>query len=721
MRPLVPLLLFVSLLLPRLARPAELLPVAAPTTGPIRGISSAFSVAYGPDGGVAVWKVGFGALWGVPLDRDGRPAAPARWILEERDGIDQPEVRFMDGRFVLWWIRSWPRATRVADLDAELRPVGPRSIAVGTTAPLAWNGSVALATTGRYPFNALVSVHFLDRDFARLRSDSLADLGLVGYTAAVALADGTFGLVASGDRAVFLIRYSPQGERLGAPQQIALSGDVATDGESILIASAVPYAIGGPARYLRTLLIQRDGVGAESQTVLPEAVADLEVEWAGDSYTVVIAAGTIEGQTTDDVDLYASRISREGELLAPFTPIFVGPELEKRLALVRSDRMLLFFEEGGYGTGVLFAIALPAAGSLARPDLTIADARISDTAAIQGWASAASDGVGWMIVWKESTATRDEIRSVLLDRNGRPVTPPLTHASGGIFQLGSVNVTFDGIDYVVAWVDWGQLHVRRFRRDGSPVDPQPIVVAHEVSGGPKMASRDGVTLVAWSGVRGMLLYADGRTKALGRLTPEPHMDGDIYVSYDSEVVAAGGNGFLVAFAEERAFPCLFPGDCRSEYRAQAQLIARDGTPRGALMTFDSKGIASAAGAAGTFLVALDGGLAAVVDAAAATPLRTFGLTRHAAAVFETGGDYTAVSDEGDRLTVKRLRPDGTVIRTEETETDGRAATASSSGALLVVSGRSILDPPYYGVPAVVAGVADTFEPASSDRRRAVAR
>ena len=237
-----------------------------------------------------------------------------------------------------------------------------------------------------------------------------------------------------------------------------------------------------------------------------------------------------------------------------------------------------------------------------------------------------------------------------------------------------------------------------------------------------MASKDGVTLVAWNGARGMLLYADGRTTPPLLLTPAPHTDEeDYYISYRSEIVAAGENGFLVGFIEERAFPCYFPGSCRSEYRAQAQLISREGEHRGDVLTFDSRGVASAAGAGGTFLVALDAGLAALVDAASATTLRTFGLTRHAARVFETGGEYTAVSDDGDVLVVKRLRPDGTVIRTEATELDGRAAAASASGALFVIGGRAIMDAPYYGSLAVVAGVADTFTPATSDRRRAVTR
>jgi hypothetical protein len=87
--------------------------------------------------------------------------------------------------------------------------------------PRRWRGTAGiLAATGRYPFTYEVTIHFLDRDFARLRSDALADLGAVSYSSAVALADGTFALIAAGERGRFLIRYSPGGERLGAPQLI---------------------------------------------------------------------------------------------------------------------------------------------------------------------------------------------------------------------------------------------------------------------------------------------------------------------------------------------------------------------------------------------------------------------------------------------------------------------------------------------------------------------
>lgn len=125
---------------------------------------------------------------------------------------------------------------------------------------------------------------------------------------------------------------------------------------------------------------------------------------------MAVTAGQWEGQATDDLDIYAARLGRNGEMTSgDFIAVVVRPGLERALTMAHSggsDR--LFFHVGDYGMEELFEVSLSASGSLTRPDPAAVDALASQSSAWQGSAVAASDGTGWLAVWMERLANREE-------------------------------------------------------------------------------------------------------------------------------------------------------------------------------------------------------------------------------------------------------------------------------------------------------------------------
>ncbi|HEY0590374.1 MAG TPA: hypothetical protein VGF40_01295 [Thermoanaerobaculia bacterium] len=720
--------LLLLLALPSIAAAGQLHPVAAPGTGPMTGIASMVSAAFGPDGGVAVWRMGFAEIWGAPLDRDGIPTGPARRILEEVNGADTPQVRYFRGEFLLWWIRGTPRVSRIATLSPDLVPSEPRTLAVSAPAPDAWNGDVSVV------FTTAGTIQFLDRSFARLRAEPLDPATGSGVVGAVSLLDGSFAVVTAGANGMFVQRFSPSGEPLFASKIAEAGGgagfwvprtQVATDGESLLVL----WASGTESAVLESILVRGNGTVARHTLSANQwkSMVRMELEWADGSYTVVVSAGTYAGQATDTLDLYAARVGPDGAKTEGFVPIAVRNGLETKLAMARSgSRHVVLFHQDDLGMDEILAVSLPTTGSLVRPQPALADGLVSSAATPQAAASAASDGTGWLAAWVEYAANREEIRAVLLGPDGAPAAPPLT--LGAVYRwIGLPVVAFNGVDYVVAWINGSGLVMRRVRTDGTAVDPDPVWIAP--GGGterPVMAPRDGIALVAQtvnSGIRGLLIHANGGASPPFAISPLPHEEGrGEWVSYERPVVAAGSDGFLVAWVERRTAFCVQPR-CDSTTRAQAQLVTREGAPRGPLMRLDERAPRSAASAGGTYLLTFDSGHAVVIDAASAIASAVFPLTAGPATVFSSGGEYVVPWRliAGDALLVKRLAPDGSFRAQHETEAPGSPAAIGAAGTILSLTSQKPSGAPYFGATGVFAHVADTFVPRGRDRGRTVSR
>ncbi|HEY0787328.1 MAG TPA: hypothetical protein VGE86_01705, partial [Thermoanaerobaculia bacterium] len=243
---------------------------------------------------------------------------------------------------------------------------------------------------------------------------------------------------------------------------------------------------------------------------------------------------------------------------------------------------------------------------------------------------------------------------------------------------------------------------------------------------PAIAARDGLALVAQtgnSGIHGLLVNANGGANPPFAISPSPHEEGGgAWVSYEKPVVAVGSEGSLVAWVERRTEFCVQPG-CAYTRRAQAQLVTRDGTPRGPLLTFGEPVPRSAASADGTYLLTFESGHAVVIDAASAIASAVFPLTAGPATVFSSGGEYVVPWRRiaGDALLVKRLAPDGSFRAQHETEAPGSPAAIGAAGTILSLTSQKPSGAPYFGATGVFAHVADTFVPRGRDRGRTVSR
>jgi len=722
------------------AAAGEVRPVAPPTTGPMPGISSLMSVAFGPDGGFAAWRVGFDAIFGVVLDREGQPTGPARLVLRDALGTIAPTVQFLDGSFELWWLNGYPSHARIARIDENGHATGVKTLAVQAT-PIATNGIVTLALGGVAGAEAL---HVVDRSGGIVRSAPLSPPGDAFGVRAVTLADGSFAVVTLGWSGMSLSRLSPSGDASGGPVVIEASrgttgidyrpahAAVATDGSSLLIVwEGSAY---GQLPELKSVVIGRDDALSSWQRHDShgwKTIASLEAQWTDGEYSVVLSAGQWQGSDTDDLDVYAARFTATGATTSGgFVPVVVRPGLEMPLALRTSGhRHLLYFQQGDYGMNALLGVVLPTTGSLSRPDLAAIDLRISVSAANQAWPVAASDGSGWLVAWHEQTADREELRCVTLSADGTPATPAVTLTSAFRY-LGRPAVAFNGVDYVVAWGAGSSIVARRVRRDGTIVDATPLAVATDsLAQGitPTLAGRDGVTLVAWSSgaVHATLLNADGTTTSSFPVSPPPRNEGQDYISFWSPVVAAGSDGFLVAFTESRFTDCGFPG-CDSSETARVQLLTRNGAPRGSMQAFDELPATSAAAAAGTYLVAFPSSRAAIIEESSASVTRTIEIasgTGVPSKALAASGEYLVASDHGvdSILELRRFAPDGSQRAIQTMDSIALPSAVSASGALLAIAAPNIDVSPYFGATGIQAQLIDTFRPGFPLARRRPAR
>lgn len=713
----------------------ELHPVANPGSGPLPGISLKVSVAFGPDGGVAVWRIGSSSVWGAPLDRDGRQTAPARLIVARDVGWADPEVRYLGGSFMLWWQESYPPRAYRARLGADLSPVDVQFLPLAAGAPAAWSAMRSIAFS-RSNYDA--TAHFFDDALRLLRSEPLTGVGGILTASAVVLADGTFVVATVGWDGLFLSRFSADGERIGAPLLIEASrgssstsyrpnvAGIATDGESVLVVwSGAGYKT--PPE-LKSLVVDRGWIASPARSLPTDAawssISGIAAAWGGGAFTVALLAGTgTGGYETDSVDLFAARFSAAGEPEGAFVRILATPEPERFLTMTTSNgRHLVFLQHGGYGWDRPFVVSVPLTGPVARPDPTAIDGRISVGAAVQEAPAGASDGIGWLAVWVERTAVSAAIRSAPLRPDGIPERPATTLGST-VRYIGVPNVTFDGIDYVVAWHQESGLVTVRVRRDGTPIQTEPLVVAPGFTPKrPAMAGRDGVTLLAWEAnysIRGALVHADGRVSPPFALSLPSREEGGTIFSYEKPVVSAGEKGFLVAWQERRTLTCTgIP--CPTSTRTEARLLTREGSPVGNTLAFNEATPAAAASSGGTHLLAFGSGRATVIDAAAQSgPL--FDAMEESGTVVSILDGYLLVWRRAEGVRTARLTAGGALLSVRDTDAFALPVAISARGSLLALASISMPGAPYFGVPGVVAQVSETFVPPFSGRRRLVAR
>ncbi|MHB9000516.1 MAG: hypothetical protein ACYC7A_13655 [Thermoanaerobaculia bacterium] len=683
------------------------------------------SVAFGPDGGMAVWRVVFDGLWGVPLRPDGKPAGPARLILRDSLGTRDASVRYVDGAFTAFWNLSWPSVTRMARLSPEGAVLAIHTLDRIVT-PVVPSDRLIL-TLGTIDNSR--AVFFYDAHGQLVLTENLGWNPIGTATDAVALDDGSFALVTNRSGVLSLMRFAPDGHLVSAVPRViddaAGSSSIATDGQSLLIVWTA--AAQGPLPVLKSVVISRDDVMSPTRTLLSDrwpAVVP-EAAWGAGAYTIVVNGGRLDHRPDDDTDLYALRIGPDGEPLSgELKPVFLRPGAEFPTAAAASTtHHIVVFQQGDYGAEEIFVVAVPLSGPLTRSDVSAVDARISDSAAWQTNAVAATDGSVWLTVWLERLATREEIRSAPLAADGTPAAPPATLRS--VFRyLGTPQVAFNGVDYVVFWNEGSTILAKRVRRDGTPIDETPIIVATGTAG-LSVAAKDGNVLVTFgvNGIRAVFFRADGTvTPVPDAISPLPHIDGDDQITYESPVAVAGTSGFIVAWTERRSPPCYFPA-CFSTTRAEARLVTNAAMPSSDILHFGSAEPGRAAAARGSYLFLQSGGVVIIRETdAEVVLLKLAAATSYGQPLGTHDGVIVPLRPAmADAIHVQSLTPDGTDRGLSRIEAFAFPVAIKPSGAMIAVGSRSTPGAPHFGAPAILSQTIDALLPPEVGRRRTVRR
>jgi hypothetical protein len=569
------------------ASSADINLIAPPIQGPMWG-AKRVRVAFHDGRGIAVWKLGDRSIWAVPLDGSGRPTDSARVIVVDQAGVSNYWVEEVRGSFILWWTAGLS-TTRFAPLDEEGNAGPITTMFLSTGPPLAANQQLVLTAAG--PF-----VEFLDPQFAAARSVPLVNAKSIDDYDAAVLNDGSFALATMQADGVYLRRFSPAGEPI-EPLLIdsgtSTAGAIATDGESILL-TWVSRSTGRPDQ-VKIALIRPDGSLAIQHFSDAEwsTVIEIQALWAGDRYEVIYTARNAGGH---DIDIFAREVTREGAIvLIPPAWLVRNPADEQTLidAFWSENRLLLFFQEG-FGSNDI------------GPAYVVADGQttlVSIGPALQDRVDVATADDAWLAAWVEQTSTASYLRVAPLHRDGSAAGPAVTISSTVVYDSKPV-VTFNGVDFVVAWYEPFTLLAKRVRRDGTVIDEDPIVIGSTGGWPPAVASRPGVTAATFmeqGELHSVLLHPDGELSNRRRLSRD---DDSMWFSAGRPVIAPDEDGFVVVWsAQDLTRPCFPP--CHYPTWSEMRLLDSAGALRSGIVPLGEGSVMAVAATADSYAVLFD--------------------------------------------------------------------------------------------------------------------
>ena len=341
-------------------------------------------------------------------------------------------------------------------------------------------------------------------------------------------------LIRGDSSALALRRYDQAGTLLppgnivlvpsGTKQEIFFSS-LLTLGDRTLVlwSSGISTFASGPLpiisdRHLTSALVEADG-GISHRTDLPFGgdpdLGMIKLLRSGNSIVALFTTGSFSQDRPFSANVAALRLDELGQ------PVAGGPEvLAKGRGLsdaVANDQVIYavtFDFSGLFSQLWSYSVAIDASGMHAAPPEFL-----TPMPADQDAPSMASDGVNFLSVWSEKDGRSETIRFALT----RPDRSPI--ASGNLMQvqgiLGQHTVAFGGGHYLVIWQHFRQLYMQRVSIAGVPLDPAPVQFPEGIAGGSSLtAASDGQKfLIAWDGIRGVLVGAENSVLDLGLLSP----------------------------------------------------------------------------------------------------------------------------------------------------------------------------------------------------------
>ncbi len=203
-----------------------------------------------------------------------------------------------------------------------------------------------------------------------------------------------------------------------------------------------------------------DGVNI-SKTNQPQAYTTTAVVWDGANWKVTWGYN-------DAVSV--ARVNASGQLLDPGGVSVPGPSTGLTAATATGGVQLVWTAYNNSNNDVNTANI--SAGNVAGPNRTI-----SVGAPMQLRADVATNGNGYMMVYRSLTASENRIMAQPLDANGLPVGLPVQLESGdSLTGPGSPAVAWNGALYMAAWGNSSGIVAQRLNPDGSQIDAAPFLV-----------------------------------------------------------------------------------------------------------------------------------------------------------------------------------------------------------------------------------------------------
>jgi len=335
---------------------------------------------------------------------------------------------------------------------------------------------------------------------------------------------------------------------------------VASNGESFFAA----WSDGRDANGVYGTRLAADGHALDPTGIFLGSGAHPKVIWNGRNWLVLIADPTTARIT-------ATAVNRDGRVVAPAQVIASAAAVvygTQYAATNGSKTVVAYLRYDGLPFGSIEVAVLDEEGAPLAGNI-----RLPFTPALNHFGiSIASNGDGFFVQWFVINGANNGVEGVRLDANGFPAdaTPILIHSTGFIGDAPAIYS--DGHDYLFA----GRLNdgtntlFRRINADGSL--------------GTRIAQPRSSPLLAWTGDRYVMLYGDASQYAFRALDRDGHsidQGATVYVASDQtpNAFAMAANGTSIMLVWSQSDIVSMPVDARTYTPSPPSIIALTATPQ----------------------------------------------------------------------------------------------------------------------------------------------
>lgn len=264
--------------------------------------------------------------------------------------------------------------------------------------------------------------------------------------------------------------------------------------------------------------------------------ANIAATWDGVNWKVTWGQSSV---------VRAARVDASGQVLDPGGVAVPGPQAGLIAGSGNGGLQMVWSPYVNGDQGVVTAKI--SAANVAGPNHDV-----SIGAPQQLWADVATNGDGYMLVYRSSTGSGHRVLAQPLDASGAPATaePVQLDAGDVLYGPGAPSVAWNGSLYLATWGASQGVVAQRLRPDGGKVDAAPLLVMPAAFGPTDVEAMGDTFLITGRkyGYTPEFIYAiaarvNGSTGAL--LDPAPLLLGGYYVSRAPAVTVLDGRWLVV--------------------------------------------------------------------------------------------------------------------------------------------------------------------------------